>query len=311
VPAVAATPDPVAEGVEVVTGSVARHRARSLRRAGLAARARWRPRRGGWTVALRRVDGGGAPTDLTARAAEVTGAPFVELSGRPTVAHLEPTTELLWARARRSQGPIAARARVVDAVDVRFRFVRTLPDGRTIAHRYERRGNWTSVAYHPVGAPGEAVRIIASEAGATLHQPGEPPSEVSTSKAAEVLAAFAPQQVLRPILALPEVMSSPVGAVAQPVAAAGNGPVTFALGAGAGSDQVHVDRTTGWVIGAGMRSEAGLVELSFEGRAADTAVPLPRRITTRRDGEVIDDVVVLELTLESRPDSSDVGRPGS
>lgn len=87
--------------------------------------------------------------------------------------------------------------------------------------------------------------------------------------------------------------------------------MAFALGRGSAADQVWVDPATGWVTGALMRSDAGVVELAFEGRAVDTAVPLPLRVTTRHDGEVIDDVMLLELALESRPETVEVGTPGS
>lgn len=198
-------------------------------------------------------------------------------------------------------------ARLDAAPVVVFRFRRTLPTGEVVDHRWARQGDKLSVEVQPVSGAVVPSRTLVTPTGAWLATRDGGYTAQDRERTLETISAFAPDRVVPFVLTFAALAQarreisglSPAGEREEE-----DGQLlkaySWAGDQAAGALDVEVDARTHLVHRVSF--EGGAKVVAFSGwMAADSApVVLPREVKTWRDGQLVDQVEILEIALPEK-----------
>jgi len=265
-----------------------------------------------WHVVLDVADvetADGVAAELTT----LTGQPHTVLApARPSARPVLPPATLLLS-ARQANGPVDGLERIAASPDLQFRYVRRLPDGRSLRHVYVRHGQDVAVSVQDVDTGNMVVQVRVQD-GRAERAHGDRWVPADLHRVRDLASQLAPEQVLRAALVLPQALVERRELVlARPDGQDQHGyRYTYVPdGDGRSAAELHLDPHTGRVTRLSLRSRDGLLVRELSGLAPDAVVPVPQRLRTTLEGALVDDVEVEVLALETPPSAHGLTEPGT
>lgn len=292
------------EGPAFDSRSVAIEHAQAVRREGLRAQVerRYAHDRGWtWHVVVRAhsvdaVEAASVATEATGRPHVVRRDAVLESASRP--AALGPAALLLAARDANGD-PDAAR-RLDDEERLYFQYVRQLPDGRRLRHRWARAGERQTASVTDADSGARLVEILVHGDTALRRVDGQDWSPADLHRTRDLLEQLGPHRVLHAALALPRALTERREFVfARPAGSDDRGlRYTYSDPQSERTCSLWLQPDTGRVSAVAVPSADGELVRTFDGAAVDTIVPLPSRIRVEEGETLLDDVRVEVLNSD-------------
>lgn len=228
--------------------------------------------------------------------------------------------DVLEAAVRAHGGREGGLERLGEATSVQFRFVRTVPGdaGALVAeHRYLAQGGGLRLDVDVSSGQGQDSTTVVDPSGAAWVQASGALTPRDGRRVREVLDRFGPSSVLAVPLGLPEDVATAdawrslqldpsrqaadgATVVLTPVAATRQGLASAEFDA-----ETHTLRRVTW------SSEAGALTFIYDDyRKLDRRLVVPFRARIERDGQLVEEVQVLELLLDQPLDPAVFKQPG-
>ena len=251
----------------------------------------------------------GIPLTVYARTERDVGPPpEPEEDTDPEVVATRSAPDLLLRAVRAHGGLPSALDRVRQADAVLFRFRRVLPDGSVVLHTYARRGEdlYLDLRVEEGSATSSQTVVVGDRAAMVV---GDRVVPRDPEVAREVTGRFDPGHVLGFSLDFPRAATS--RREFQTLFYSGDGvegdsPVHVLRYEGdrvVGRIEVALDQETHLLRRILVMGDAGEVEQRFDGYTELRGEQVPEHVVVLRDGEVVDDLRVVDLDLEpSLPD---------